>query len=196
MGNNPIDAFFEKYQNKLKEPIVQYFLKEPKNYALFEQAITSPTEENKQRLDDAFKEHYKKVKMINYISKLIYFYSIDFDKKVSLNKKRYDLNLDAPINDEERNMTSKLEVLTSSQEDLTYLDYENIQQNIKDHISNEVLLSALNHLSDKQVKILSLLYINKCNNKEVADILGESEQTISYHHKQAIKKLKQSIKRG
>ncbi|WP_410985023.1 sigma-70 family RNA polymerase sigma factor [Bacillus cereus] len=194
MRNNQINAFFEKYRDKLKEPIIQQFLKEPKNYDLFEKAITNPTEENKQKLDNAFKTYYKNIRMISYISKLVYFYSIDFDKKISLNTKRFLLSLDAPIRKEESDTTSKIDILVSSDEDLTYLAFEKLQQSIKDHISDEYLLKALQLLSEKQLRILSLIYINNCTNKQAAKILGESEQNISQHHKRAIKKLKQSIK--
>lgn len=193
MGNNQLDVFYEKYQDKLNQPIVESFLREAENYVLFKNAIIDPTEENKQRLDLVFKQHYKKVKMISYISKLIYFYSIDFDKKISLNKQRQLLNLDTPISTEENNTTSKLDILASSKEDLTYLEFENIQEDIQEHISNEVLFASLNLLSDKQLKILKLLYIINYNNKEVAELLGESEQTVSYNHKKAIKKLRQSM---
>lgn len=193
MGHNQLDVFYEKYQDKLNQPIVESFLREDKNYFLFKNAIIDPTEENKHRLDLAFKQHYKQVKMISYISKLIYFYSIDFDKKISLNNQRQLLNLDTPISTEENNTTSKLDILTSSKEDLTYLEFENIQKDIKEHISNDILFASLNLLSDKQLEILKLIYIVNYNNKEVAKLLGESEQTVSYNHKKAIKKLRNSM---
>ncbi|BCB36019.1 DNA-directed RNA polymerase sigma-70 factor [Bacillus cereus] len=187
MGYNQLDVFYEKYQDKLNQPIVESFLREDKNYFLFKNAIIDPTEENKHRLDLAFKQHYKQVKMISYISKLIYFYSIDFDKKISLNNQRQLLNLDTPISTEENNTTSKLDILTSSKEDLTYLEFENIQKDIKEHISNDILFASLNLLSDKQLEILKLIYIVNYNNKEVAKLLGESEQTVSYNHKKPLK---------
>lgn len=193
MGHNQLDVFYEKYQDKLNQPIVESFLREDKNYFLFKNAIIDPTEENKHRLDLAFKQHYKQVKMISYISKLIYFYSIDFDKKISLNNQRQLLNLDTPISTDENNTTSKLDILTSSKEDLTYLEFENIQKDIKEHISNDILFASLNLLSDKQLEILKLIYIVNYNNKEVAKLLGESEQTVSYNHKKAIKKLRNSM---
>jgi RNA polymerase sigma factor (sigma-70 family) len=193
MGHNQLDVFYEKYQDNLNQPIVESFLKEDKNYFLFKNAIIDPTEENKQRLDLVFKQHYKQVKMISYISKLIYFYSIDFDKKISLTNQRQLLNLDTPISTEENNTTSKLDVLTSSKEDLTYLEFENIQKDIQEYISNDNLFASLNLLSDKQLKILKLLYIVNYNNKEVAELLGESEQTVSYNHKKAIEKLRKSM---
>ena len=83
--------------------------------------------------------------------------------------------------------------MTSSKEDLTYLEFENIQKDIKEHISNDILFASLNLLSDKQLEILKLIYIVNYNKKEVAELLGESEQTVSYNHKKAIKKLRNSM---
>ncbi|BCC92459.1 sigma factor-like helix-turn-helix DNA-binding protein [Bacillus cereus] len=77
--------------------------------------------------------------------------------------------------------------MTSSKEDLTYLEFENIQKDIKEHISNDILFASLNLLSDKQLEILKLIYIVNYNNKEVAKLLGESEQTVSYNHKKPLK---------
>ncbi|PFV86061.1 RNA polymerase subunit sigma-70, partial [Bacillus thuringiensis] len=76
MSNNSLAIFHSKYQNKLKEPILQRFLENSENYSLFLKAVEHPTTENKQLVDNAFKIHFKKIKIISYISNLIYFYSI------------------------------------------------------------------------------------------------------------------------
>ncbi len=66
--------------------------------------------------------------------------------------------------------------MTSSKEDLTYLEFENIQKDIKEHISNDILFASLNLLSDKQLEILKLIYIVNYNNKEVAKLLGSQNK--------------------
>ena len=65
----------------MEQPIVRSFLQSKYNYNLFEEAITNPTPENKQILDQTFKSHFKKIKVIDYVSKLIHYYSIDLQKK-------------------------------------------------------------------------------------------------------------------
>ena len=57
----------------------------------------------------------------------------------------------------------------------------------KSHLSDELLIKSFCKLSKKQIKILNLFYLEEYTNKEIAKILGESEQTISYNHKSAIK---------
>ncbi|KAB2477756.1 sigma-70 family RNA polymerase sigma factor [Bacillus cereus] len=192
MGSNQIETYCSKYKEKMNEPIVRNFLKDKKNNALFQEAIINPTEENTSMLNSAFSEYYRKVKMINYISNLVYFYSIDFDKRVSLYKKRNLFALTVPHDEIDNNLNS-LDALTSSEDDLTYKDYENMSKkdDLKDHIDGELLYKALDVLSDKQLKILTLMYLNDHTNKEVAEILGESVQTISYNHNKALAKIKE-----
>ncbi|EJV54859.1 sigma-70 family RNA polymerase sigma factor [Bacillus cereus] len=191
MGSNQIEAYCSKYKKKMNEPIVRNFMKDEDNYALFQEAILNPTEENTLLLNHAFAEYYRKVKIINYLSKLVKYYSIDIEKRINLNKKRNVLNLDISINEEEAG--TKMDVMTSSEEDLTYVGFELTRGNLKEHLNNDVLHEALEVLSDKQIKILNLIYINDFTNKQVAEMLEESEQTISYNHKSAIEKLKQVL---
>lgn len=189
MINNSIHKFQIKYYKKLNEPIVKCFLENPDNYALFEEAVKNPNLSNRENLDIAFKRHFRQIKIINYINKLIHYYSIDFDRKISLNKKRFLLKLDDSTEDLDKSF--RYNTLISSKTDLTDLGYERIQLDIRDHVSDTNLFKALNSLSNKQLTILNLIYIYNYKNNEAAKILKESEQVICYHHKRAITKLKE-----
>ncbi|MDA2384048.1 sigma-70 family RNA polymerase sigma factor [Bacillus cereus] len=179
MSENVLSSFYEKYKQQLNEPVMQYFLKDAENYYLLERAILKPTAENRGLLDAAFKVYFKNIKIVNYISKLVYFYSVDFDKKISRYNKRNCLYEDFLVIAE-----------TVPRVDETYINYDKKQECIKDCVTNKSLFSALNMLTDRQLKILDLIYVHKYSNKEVANILQESEQIVSYHHRKAIKKLK------
>ncbi|WP_243526981.1 sigma factor-like helix-turn-helix DNA-binding protein [Bacillus pseudomycoides] len=67
------------------------------------------------------------------------------------------------------------------------MQIEENQTDLKEHITDELLYKGLNLLSEKQLKILNLYYVYQYNNKQISRILSESEQTISYNHKQALK---------
>ncbi|MED0876785.1 sigma-70 family RNA polymerase sigma factor [Bacillus mobilis] len=195
MRNNTVEAYYKKYEKKLNEPIVRNFLKEKAHYNLFQSAIESPTKENIFLLNRTFSEYYRKVKIINYISTLIHFYSIDFDKKMALNKKRNILNFDSSTGNQE-NTTVKITIGASSQDDSTYIDFEKNMDNLTDHISDERLYTALNYLSRKQLNILKLIYLYDYSNKKVAKTLSISEQTVSYNHKRALQKLRETMKKA
>ncbi|MGG0358466.1 sigma-70 family RNA polymerase sigma factor [Bacillus tropicus] len=193
MNNIDIDHFYSLYQEKLEDPIMRNFLKDSDNYRLFLNAMEKPTNDNKQLLDKAFKSYFKKVKIISYISNLIYFYSIGFDKKVSINNKRNILNLDKPITNEGENHTTILDLMSDELTDITYMQFEKKQTHLKEHITDELLYEGLSLLSKKQLEILNLYYVHQYNNKQISRILSVSEQTISYNHKKALKTLKSQL---
>jgi len=193
-----VKKYRQKYQAKLNEPIVQYFFKEEENVKLLETFLADSSPDNQKRLDYAFQEHFRSVKLLSYIDKLIYFYSIDFDKRINKKNKQFIL-IDHNSTNSESNKIN-MENLISSKEDLTFLNFEKTQTKLSDHIDNESLIEGLQFLSDKQSQILNLLYIQGYSNKEISSILNESTQTISYNHKAALSKLKNHlekiIKRG
>lgn len=193
MNNKIIQDFINKHKKKMEQPIVRSFLQSKYNYNLFEEAITNPTPENKQILDQTFKSHFKKIKVIDYVSKLIHYYSIDLQKKITLNKQRNVLNLDSTVATKDGDMISKYDIITLDNEDNTYDKFIQNEDNLQSHLNDELLIKSFCKLSKKQIKILNLFYLEEYTNKEIAKILGESEQTISYNHKSAIKKLKQSM---
>lgn len=193
MNNIDIDHFYSLYQEKLEDPIMRNFLKDSDNYGLFLNAMEKPTNDNKQLLDKAFKSYFKKVKIISYISNLIYFYSIGFDKKVSINNKRNILNLDKTITNEGENHTTILDLISDDLTDITYMQFEKKQTHLKEHITDELLYEGLSLLSKKQLEILNLYYVHQYNNKQISRILSVSEQTISYNHKKALKILKSQL---
>lgn len=189
-----LEHFRGQYEEKLNEPVVHYFLENAKNKELLEEYVINPSLDNKNHLDIAFQKHYRHVKLLSYISKLIYFYSIDFDKRINKNKDRYIL-IDHTFSGNSEDKQINIDNLICSKEDSTYLIYELKQPTIKDHISNEILYDGLRVLSNKQLKILNLLYIRGCSNKEIAAILQESQQTISYNHRTALSKLRAYFKK-
>lgn len=192
MGNDAINEFYIKYEEKFNEPIIQNFLKEEDNLLLFNKALTNPTNENIDELNEAFSDHFKRVKIINYISKLIHFYSIDFDKKTNLNKKRYVLNLDAAPKGSDNSSFTR-DIVISSKEDLTFNYLYYTSDNLKDFINDERIFKAFDVLTTKQIQILNLIYVKNLSNKRIAGLLKLSEQSVSYNHKAALKKIRKEI---
>src|SRR5699024_1008239 len=78
---------FQKQLSKfLRQPILRSFLRDKNHYELVQQAVCSPTKENRQRVDEAFQSFYRSVKTLTYLSNLIHFNAINFDKTM---KKHY-----------------------------------------------------------------------------------------------------------
>lgn len=121
-------------------------------------------------------------RFITYMANLIYYNSINYDKKRRMKNSRFPLTLD---NDE--NLESTL---------LISYDSESVPLSLKDHITNYSLYQAYESLPEQQKKILSLAYAQGLNDKEISEIVGGSQQNISKHRLKALAKLRLLITEG
>jgi RNA polymerase sigma factor (sigma-70 family) len=191
--NNDIKRFFTNYESKLNEPIIKNFLHKDDNLYLLFENIKNPSCRNRREIDERFKKHYNDIKVKSYINSLIYFYSIDYDKKVRKIRNRYVPLLDQEIK------TSSSETSHSHKDFLLKFEEDYIESyctksnDILENIENEKLFNSLKLLTEKQRYILSLIYIKDFSNKDVAELLNESQQNISNIHRSALKKLKTSF---
>lgn len=182
--NTKIKNFMLKHNKAFTNPIVNNFLKNKKNYNLFQKAIYDPSNKNKEEVDKAFKSYYEKVKKISYINNLIHYFSIDYDKHIKNYKNRYMLTLDNQIN--ENNSRTFKEIHSNLIQQPVDNYYGN---NLKEHIENTKLYKALNSLTQKQLMILEMKYLKEMTFKEIAKTTGTSPQNISNQHKKSLKKL-------
>ena len=100
--------FIKDNKEVLQNPIVKSFLAIKSNYELVQKAVLFPSEKNKSEVDVVFKSYYTKLKLIKYVSKLIYFYSIDYDKRINKLNSRYFLTLGQPLLSEGDNCISQV----------------------------------------------------------------------------------------
>jgi RNA polymerase sigma factor (sigma-70 family) len=180
-----VDHFYEKYKEKMNEPIVVGFLQVEENKQLLDNYLLAPTQRNKERVDEAFTIHFRKVKMYSYISKLIKFYTIDFDKRMNKRKKRFLYFSEGTEDSTQTNL-----------EDSTFNEFSQLPLKLEEHIENKAVYTAFKRLPNIQTIILNLIYVHQLSNKEIAQLLDESEQKISYNHRSALNKLKKYIERG
>jgi len=181
-------SFTQKGKEKLKEPIVSNFLKDEDNYQKFLAFIESPNHETKNALDFAFKSYYKRVKVIAYIDKLIHYFSMDLDKKRNKYHADHQLILDKPIG-ENGSMTIKDNLTTNYSPVLNACRFH-----LEELLEDLNLYEAWQTLSDKQKKILTLKYQYNLRDVDIANILSETKQVVSYNHNRAIQILRRSVK--
>lgn len=121
-------------------------------------------------------------RFISYMANLIYYNSINYDKKRRMKDTRFPLTLD---NDD--NMESVL---------LTIYDPDVIHANLRDHITDYALFQAYETLSSRQQEILSLAYVHNLKDEEIAKKLGYTQQNISKHRLKALEKLRRLLTEG
>jgi len=154
--------------------LIESFLGDEKAKALYEVAENNPTPENIESVEEAFKQHAVRVKRVMYIKRLIKGYSVDFDKRVRAKIVRQSLD------DDEVNYHNLLPCNEESEKE--------VEPN--ELFADKRIQKKFQSLKDIQKQILIYKYVKNMKNKEIAHLLGYSEQRVSYNIKSALKKMK------
>ncbi|MEB2300410.1 sigma-70 family RNA polymerase sigma factor [Lysinibacillus xylanilyticus] len=189
MENQKIEDFFYRNTEQVNNPIIKSFLSDSNNLYLVQKAILYPTERNKKLVDESFQSHYINVRKIKYVSNLIYFFSLDFDKKRRRLQDRTLLILDKGLSEEGSTTAKELIEDASIGKELDHIVGEGLLDNIED----EQLLKSLRKLTVKQLQILEMIYVKELSIKEIAQTLQTTPQNISNLHRKALNKLKHTL---
>jgi len=189
MENQKIEEFFYRNNEQVNNPIIKSFLSDSNNLYLVQKAILYPTERNKKLVDESFQSHYINVRKIKYVSNLIYFFSLDFDKKRRRLQDRTLLILDKGLSEEGNTTAKELIEDASIGKELDHIVGEGLLDNIED----EQLLKSLRKLTVKQLQILEMIYVKELSIKEIAQTLQTTPQNISNLHRKALNKLKHTL---
>ena len=181
----------ENGEKILKNPVIKEFLKDEKNKVSLERFLNIPTKENLEHLNDLFAKFYRINRVIRYMSGLIKRYPIDYDKRVKLRNKRYQLIMDKPVNGKDESGTATLSDIVAV-ENKTPLDQVIKQENRKEmsfEIKTDFLHDEYKNLADKQREIIYMYYEQGFNNREIGEKFNQTEQNIRYWHDKTIKQL-------
>jgi RNA polymerase sigma factor (sigma-70 family) len=191
--NEAFHAFQQEHPTFFQQPIIQSFLQDKKHRELLRKAICFPTEQNRQFVDKAFQTFYGSVKALTYLSNLIYYNAINFDKTMKKHDNREMLTLDQPLQEEEGNeSTTHKDMLYYSSPDVT----DRIAcETMADYVKDPKLYQAIQTLTPKQRDILTHRYVRGLPNKEIASLFDDSPQNISKLHKKALQKLKNHLRK-
>ncbi len=173
-----------KCKEIMKHPIVKHFLSNPQHYRLFKNVMESPNEKDAKSLDELFKQFYKEIRIVKYMNSMIRIFSIDFDKRVRKNQKRYLLTVDHP------EAGDRLPSETGSDAFEEFLDR---QDDLSQHVQDYQLYQAIQNLTDKQKSVLTKVYLHGATMQEIADSLGESRQNISNIHKKGLENIRKQL---
>ena len=189
MEKQKIEEFFYRNNEQVNNPIIKSFLSDSNNLYLVQKAILYPTDHNKKLVDESFQSHYINVRKIKYVSNLIYFFSLDFDKKRRRLQNRALLILDKGLSEE--GGTAAKELIEDASVG-TKLDHI-VDGGLLDNIEDEQLLKSLQKLTVKQLQILEMIYVKELSIKEIAHTLQTTPQNISNLHRKALNKLKTTL---
>ncbi|MGE7131264.1 sigma-70 family RNA polymerase sigma factor [Lysinibacillus xylanilyticus] len=189
--NQKIEDFFYRNNEQVNNPIIKSFLSDSQNLYLVQKAILYPTDINRKLVDESFQSHYKNVRKTKYVSNLIYFFSLDFDKKRRRLQNRSLLILDKGLSEKDGKTAIERIEDASNETELDNIVGEGLFDNIED----EQLLKSLQKLTVKQLQILEMIYVKELSIKEIAQTLQTTPQNISNLHRKALNKLNNTLRK-
>lgn len=191
--NDALQAFQQKHPAFFQQPIIQSFLQDERRWDLVRRAIYFPTKQNMQLVDEEFKKFYGSVKALTYLSNLIYYNAINFDKSIQKHDNREMLTLDQPLQEEEGNKGSTCkDMLYHPSSDMT----DKIAcETMAYYVEDTQLYQGIQTLTPKQQEILTYKYVRGLQNKEIANLFGESPQNVSKLHQRTLQKLKNHLQK-
>lgn len=181
--SHSFDFLHQRYASFFEQPIIQVFLQNPEHLKIFTDTLEAPSSNNICHLNETFQLFYYRAKVYKYLCSLIYFFSVDYDKRARKQRDRYRMDLDMTslesggIIDRIGNLDVQLEKMGETND-------------LSSHISDEELVKALQKLTPKQNRVLTMVYSYGLTNKEIAAHFHESPQNISSIRKQGLKKLR------
>ena len=153
--------------------VFKKFLEIEENRNMYFLYLEEPTSENADTLNEQFKYFEKQIVRIAYIKKVIFYESKRFDSKLREHNKKFDLSLDAPIDESASN-------LGVVQDENSFLHFERIFENdLESLLSDELLITLLRRLNNKQKQVLYYRYVMDLTEKEIATLYNVSQQAIS-----------------
>ncbi|MDA1476435.1 sigma-70 family RNA polymerase sigma factor [Bacillus changyiensis] len=167
-----------KMEEITRHPLIKHFLSNPQCERLFHHVMEHPNCKEAEFLDFAFKQFYKHIRIMKYINSMIRIFSVDFDKRVRKNRHRFPLIIDGNSN-----------IAEPPRGDI-FDDYLNREEDLSEHIQDQLLYNAFLQLTDKQKQVFTQIYLHGASMQEIADSLGESRQNISKIHKRGLLKIR------
>ena len=170
----------DKVIEELKENLLfQSFIQEEAHWTSFMEAYESRDRDSFNRLNSLFHKYYTEIRFIAYVTKLIRYTAINFDRKRRLGHLRFPLTLDQPVGGSDN---AWIDLIESSTRDEEPAFEESIQQ--------KSFYLAYSRLTSKQKEVLDLFYRLELSDTEIARTAGISQQAVSRRRKRALEKLR------
>lgn len=185
-------VYDERNERQLyKQELLKKFLAIREHQEVWHKFTRDPSPQYEQLLNKAFRKFIFQVRFLKYISTSIRYAAIDFDKRLNRIRNREQLILDQPLEDEERNLLNERWLKTNDQ--IVEESFFAISMNFVEAIEDPLIYRALRSLTDRQKLIVTLSFVLKYQDKEIADLLGVSQQSVSKTKKVAIVKIRKYL---
>lgn len=171
----------------IQNRLLQTFLTDGKINKLYLNYLEHPSNQKKEIIEKLFQIHVRKIQLLSYFSKVLHFESQKYDKKIrhinSVNQLILDKSMDGDgtildlIEGEQLFGESDIPTPVSSSDLPSFFEDKHLYE----------IVSAL---SSKQKDVLHLLFVEDLSEKEVAQRLGVTKQSVNKTKIQTLKKIK------
>ncbi len=175
----------KKAYEELKENLLfKSFIQEDRHWTSFMEAYTKPTGESMKKLNSLFHMYYAEIRFIAYVTKLIHYTAINFDRKRRLGYLRFPLTLDQPVGD---SGDAWIDLVEGAK------PYE-LGESFEEQFIQRPMYAAYKRLTSKQKEVLELSYRFEASDTEIAKLSGVSQQAVSKRRQRALEKLSEAGK--
>lgn len=163
--------------------LIESFLENPKMEELYKDYLINPVESKKIYIEECFKLHVKKIKILSYFSKVLLFEAQRFDRKLR------NISSTSPlILDNEDSIL--LELITSQHYHDSFDTLLEKPEQLEILFEDKHLFNIISNFNSKDKELLYLLYVKEMNESEVAKHLGVTKQAVNKRKNSILKKIK------
>ncbi|MFS0558711.1 sigma-70 family RNA polymerase sigma factor [Brevibacillus sp. 179-C9.3 HS] len=170
-----------KLTDVANQKLLDAFLAQVDNQQLYQRVLASP--DDTQGIDELhrrFQEFYAELRLTKYISSIIHYTAIELAVR---NRKLG--NVCKPMDDMEKVADGVMSTVNDSDQD--------DMGEWKDVLSDKRVLDAIHQLTEKEQKVITLLYLKNLRESGAANLLGISQQAVSKAKKRALEKLRDQL---
>ncbi|MCM0627117.1 DUF1492 domain-containing protein [Lysinibacillus sp. OL1_EC] len=176
-------------QNRL----LKSFLEDERVSKLYKSYLENPAPHTRDTIEKLFKTHVRKIQLLSYFSRVLYFESQKYDKKIRHNNRVNQLTLDSDINDGENKLIDLVpDESIDDESEWMYSDFAHLEVILED----KQLYNMVSKLSPKKKYILHAIFIDNLTEEEVSRKLGISKQAVNKAKNQAFQKIRQEYQKN
>jgi len=183
----PVVPFF-------KNPLLQRFLQNEDNRRLYERLCRDNCEADRVELEQRFATFFFEMRFLGYVRKHIHYEAMHLLNKSRLRHAQEALLLNTQVGHEDGSR-ERIELLpdpASSVESRVVEETLALDNLSQDH----VLHAAIHNLSEKQQKVLDLLFVQQLTEQEASLVLGVSQQAVNKVKRGLLQHLRQQLTTG
>jgi RNA polymerase sigma factor (sigma-70 family) len=173
--------------------LLKSFLEDERVSKLYKSYLENPAPHTRDTIEKLFKIHVRKIQLLSYFSRVLYFESQKYDKQLRHNNRVNQLTLDSDINDGENKFIDLVpdESIYDESEWIYSTDFAHLEVILED----KQLYNIVSKLSPKKKYILHSIFVDNLTEEEVSKKLGISKQAVNKAKNQAFQKIRQEYQK-